>query len=263
MLKFIKAIFLCGFDILFSYLGWMIRYAKNPHKYPFELRFKKVQRLIRRVIKALGAKYDDNFMDKYYEDRGEKNTLICANHISYVDPLIFIAAAKKPLTFVCKKEIAKLPFVNKIITLLEGEFLDRDDLKSELKTIFNVQNKLATFDNIDFVIYPEGTRKRENITEPNEYKAGSFRPAIKNDLNIAFFAFYGNQRIASTKTNYLKNAVDIAYLGLFSKEEYSKLTPALFSEEIRNKTSIELKKLKEINDKRMLEYYPKKFKVSV
>ena len=48
-----------------------------------------------------------------------------------------------------------MPFVGKIVKALSGEFLDRADLKQQLKVFMKVQKEMSENKNIDWVILRE------------------------------------------------------------------------------------------------------------
>ena len=111
MRKYLRVIAKLLPALIWAYFSWILRYSRHPEKYDINLRFKKVQTLIRKVLRAFNVTVNEIDVDKYDLTLKEgKPHLIVANHISGFDPLIFIALAKRPITFVGKKEILKLPF---------------------------------------------------------------------------------------------------------------------------------------------------------
>ena len=112
----------------------MLRYSLKPSKYDLNKRFLKIQKLIKKVLKAFNVSLDEIDLEKYENSaKTDEARLIVANHISDFDPLIFIAAAKRPLTFVAKIESEKYPLVGRVIKVIDGKFMDRGDLKQSLK----------------------------------------------------------------------------------------------------------------------------------
>ncbi len=229
MRKYLRAAIIVGWRIIFAYFNWMIRFSKHPNKYSIEKRFDKIHKLSIKVLKALHVVYDIDGLDEFYKNKkpGE-NTLIICNHLSDADPIIMMALAKSPLTFVAKKESEKFPFVGKVLKSIDGVFLDRSDLRQEVKQIMKVQDMLKNYPNLDIVIYPEGTRNKDPLSDTLEFKHGSYRPAMKNGGDIAVFSIYGTQRVLSYKCKNNWNPVELRWLKTFTKEDYKdKSTPEI------------------------------------
>ena len=66
---------------------------------------------------------------------------------------------KRPLSFVSKKEASHYPFIGKAVKLLECKFLDRNDLKQQIKVILDVKKSLNEKQR-DWCNYPEGRRNK-------------------------------------------------------------------------------------------------------
>jgi len=213
MKKYFKAIFLAGWRIIVAYFAWMIKYSRHPNKYPIEERFAKVQKLARQVLTALNVVYDIHGLDEYYASKKpNENCLIVCNHLSDADPIVMMAVAKKPVTFVAKKESAKFPFVGRVVKSLSGEFLDRNDLKQELRVMMSVQNKLQNERNLDFIIYPEGTRNRTPKNDALEFHHGTFRPAVKSGCSFVVCSIFGSQRIFNKNCKNKFNPVELNFI---------------------------------------------------
>ncbi len=229
MRKYLRAIIIVGWRIIFAYFNWMIRFSKHPKKYSIEKRFDKIHKLSIKVLKALHVKYDVNGLDEFYKSKkpGE-NTLIVCNHLSDADPIIMMALAKSPLTFVAKKESEKFPFVGKVLKSIDGIFLDRSDLRQEIKQIMKVQDMIKNYPNLDIVIFPEGTRNKNPLSDTLEFKHGSFRPAMKSGSDVAVFSIYGTQRVLSFKCKNNWNPVEVRYIKTFTPDDYKdKTTPEM------------------------------------
>ncbi len=225
MIKYLKAIFLVGWRIIVAYFAWMRKYAKHPEKYPIEVRFAKVQKLAQRVLKSFNVVYDIHGLDEYYASKkpGENRLIVC-NHISDTDPIVMMALSKTPVTFVAKKESETFPFVGKVIKCLSGEFLDRNDLKQELKVMMNVQNKLQNYRNLDFIIYPEGTRNKKPDQDALEFHHGTFRPAMKAGISFTVCSIFGSQRVLNKKCKNKYNPIELNYIKTFTVDDYKDST---------------------------------------
>lgn len=84
--------------------------------------------------------------------------ILCANHISLLDPILLGCISRAHVTFMAKRELFTIPIIGKIIAKL-GTFpvnrgqVDRKAIKNSLAELKAGQV---------FGIFPEGTRKTEN-----------------------------------------------------------------------------------------------------
>lgn len=200
MRKYVKVVFKCIVPVLYSYFTWILKYSRHPEKYDIKLRFFKVQRLIRYLLKSFNVSLSEFNLDDFNKvDENTKNRFIVCNHLSDADPLILIAYSKRPITFVAKKEISKYPMVGRIVKILDGEFIDRNDLKMQLRVFKKVEEKMKTINGLDWIIFPEGTRNKTNINEVQEFHYGTFKSAMRNKEDIYVFSLLGTQRILDKK----------------------------------------------------------------
>lgn len=244
MWKYFKVVIKVLFPIIWAYFSWMIRYSNHPEKYPFDKRWAKVQKIVRKVIKAFNVQLNQNDIDKFYENMDKsKNHLFVCNHISDIDPLIFIAVAKRPITFVAKIESEKYPLVGRVIKIIDGKFMDRDDLKQSLKIMLKIQDMLLHHEPIDVVIFPEGTRNKQgDLSKTLPYHHGSFRPAFKAKSPIDVFMITGDEKVLTYKNNIKKFDVNIALLKTYTEEDYANLTTNEVASESQKITEENLKK---------------------
>lgn len=182
-----KAIFTVGPNIIFSYFAWMIRYSRHKEKYPYELRYNKVQNLVKKVNKALGMKIEVVNADKL----PKQASCIISNHVGTVDPITYIGSCESPITFVCKIEISKYPFTGRLVKIIEGLFLDRGDLKQSLRVMMKVQDDLSK-GNKHWLIFPEGTRNKDINANLLEFHHGTFRAPMKANVPIVPSVTYGS-----------------------------------------------------------------------
>lgn len=106
--------------------------------------------------------------------------LFAGNHRSYADIPMIYCTCGKPVGFVAKKEIGKVPGLSWWMTNMNCLFLDRKDLRQSLKII------LAAIENVkagySMCIMPEGTRNHNDEMLP--FKEGSFKIAEKTGCKI-------------------------------------------------------------------------------
>lgn len=210
-----KAVGKQGWRIIGSYFAWMRKYAKHPEKYPLEERYKRVRELTAKVVKDLNVE----LIVEGKENIPENSVYYVGNHLSMLDPLSMIIILDKPVAFVGKKETENMPFVGKIMKDIEGEFLDREDLKQSLKVMMRVQKDL-TEGTKNWAIFPEGTRNKDSMAKLNEFHHGTFRPAMKAGVPIVPIAFYGTQQALKSNPVFKKYPVFVKFLKPIMPEDY-------------------------------------------
>lgn len=135
--------------------------------------FKKLVRLV--FCKIL-------FNVKYVNKNLEKNVdkcVVCANHLSFADPA-FLFADMKNIAIMGKAELFKNKIVAKIF-LHYGVFpIHRGE--KDVKSIIHAVNILKTSKFDKLLVFPEGTRVREN--QKVKGKAGAVYIAMKAGLPI-------------------------------------------------------------------------------
>jgi len=130
--------------------------------------------------------------------------LFVANHRSVFDIVLAYAYTKQILAFVAKKETRGIPLVGWLLSLMNGIFLDRNNLKQGLQSILKAQS-LVKDDAISVWIFPEGTRsKAADERALLEFKAGSFRVATKTGAPIVPVFISGTRNILANHVPIIK-----------------------------------------------------------
>jgi|GEM_PF-424182 len=117
--------------------------------------------------------------------------LVVANHQGLFDILALLGHLGKPIGFIAKKEINKLPVVSSWMELLHCVFIDRGDRRQSVKAINQGIANLKEGHSI--VIFPEGTRGKGN--KLNTFKSGSLRLATKANVPIVPVAIDGTHQL--------------------------------------------------------------------
>lgn len=103
--------------------------------------------------------------------------IVCANHTSNWDPVFMALAAPKPMRFMGKKELFKIPILSPIFLALGAFPVDRgnNDIGAIKTAMTILKNRGA------LMIFPEGTRNRSNEIIA---KAGVVTIAVHTDSKI-------------------------------------------------------------------------------
>lgn len=122
------------------------------------------------------------------------NVLIVSNHRSDFDIVVGHTIINKPISYISKIEISKVPIISYWANKIDVLFLDRDNLRQSMGVILNAINYINKGKNV--WIFPEGTRnKNENPKELLDFKEGSMSIAKKTDCYILPIAFYNTDDI--------------------------------------------------------------------
>ncbi len=246
MLKYLRLILLVGPRILFTFLFFINRYAKNPNKYPFELRYKRVRRLIIKVLEGFRIDYKVTNMAPYnaYDDK----CVLVSNHLSDSDPLIYIALSEKPVTFVAKKETFEYPFIAKCLKAIEAIPLDRENIRNQI-TSLNKAIETAKNGIPNVIIFAEGTRNRNPGTPTLEFKPGSFKVAQRAEVALFPISIYGSFRVFKGKINLKKYPVFVDFLDPIMPNELLEMKTTDLAIDLRNKVDEHINKNKPLDKK--------------
>lgn len=196
-LRFILGCIWLGPRILFARVTWMRKYSKHPEKTPIEIRYKKVRKLIIRIIKHLHLDLKINHLE--YLNEHKDSFLGISNHRSFFDPVFYIYLSERPVSFVAKKETLKIPFVRNIIMSVDGLFIDREDMLHQLKLFKEIGERLKKND-LSYFIFAEGTRmKNPDQLQTLPYKDGALKPAYWAEKDIIFVSTHGSHLISMKK----------------------------------------------------------------
>jgi 1-acyl-sn-glycerol-3-phosphate acyltransferase len=125
-----------------------------------------------------------------------------ANHQGYFDIPILLGYVNKPKAFISKIEILKVPLLSGWMKLMQCTFLDRKNMRQSVKAM---EEAVATVKKgYSLVIFPEGTRSRGGPVA--EFKAGSFRLALKAGVPIVPVTIDGSWHIYEENKKLGKNA---------------------------------------------------------
>lgn len=219
MRKYMRLAFGIG-PHLFKAGPWIRRHSKHKEKYDLNDRYQKVRHLIDLAFKHFRI---DLYVDGL-ETVPDEIMLITPNHQSLMDPVMLIYLLKKPISFVGKEEIKKVPYIRRIVDSIDGIYIERDNLRQEIKVIRKVQEALENDPGLSFVIFPEGTRTKNEDLSPNNFKAGSFKPGMSANKSILPVAIYGTAPILDKRVHEKRYAVQISFLKPIEANEYQDLS---------------------------------------
>lgn len=135
------------------------------------------------------------------EVRGEENipqdtaVVLIGNHQSYLDIPVLMGYVNKPIAFIAKSEILKVPVLSKAMKLMQCTFLVRTDMRQSVKAMAEAVETIKK--GYSMVIFPEGTRSKGGPVI--DFKAGSFKLAYKSGVPILPVTIDGTFRLFEEK----------------------------------------------------------------
>jgi 1-acyl-sn-glycerol-3-phosphate acyltransferase len=113
--------------------------------------------------------------------------VVVANHSSYVDGLVAVAALPPDFAFVIKKEMVRVPLAGLLLRRLGSEFVERFDRHKGASDARRVLRLAATGQSL--VFFPEGTfDERRHI---RQFHGGAFAIAERSKMPVVAVAFHG------------------------------------------------------------------------
>lgn len=117
--------------------------------------------------------------------------IVISNHTSMMDIMVMVILNKKPMVFVGKKELSKLPIFGSIFKKTHI-LVDRQNKESRKNVYAQSKNKINQGRSI--CIFPEGKVPKEEVFL-DEFKNGPFNIAIENKIPIVNLSFCGLKQI--------------------------------------------------------------------
>ncbi|WP_125154361.1 lysophospholipid acyltransferase family protein [Clostridium rectalis] len=131
------------------------------------------------------------------------NCVYVANHQSLFDIPVLLAATKKPMGFIAKKEMENIKVLSSWMREIHCVFMDRNNIREAVKSINEGIDNIKK--GYSMVIFPEGTRSKG--PKLNEFKKGSMKLAIKGGVPIVPIAIDGTYKAReANEGNKLKSA---------------------------------------------------------
>ena len=192
----------------------LCKHAKDPDAYPEIDRWRHIQKIMKRAIKAGNVELivtgKENIPDK-------DGLLLVANHQGLFDVVGLVTAWDRILCCVYKIELKDLPLIKQIAASTKSYPMDREDVRQSLTVIQGCTEQLKAGRNV--LIFPEGTRSK-NGNVMGEWHGGSFKAAVKAKADILPFCVIDTYKILDQKGS-KKMSCQLHYLKPIPYEEYA------------------------------------------
>lgn len=229
-------VFRCIFNLPF----WLIRIRQlcNIQKYDPQTRYGFLHKIIPIIIKRGRIKIHVTGLENIPEENGY---ILFPNHQGLFDALAVIQTHSKPLVTVMKKEVKDIIVIKHVITMLEAEIIDREDIRQSMQVIMNMARRVQAGEN--FIIFAEGTRSKDG-NNLLDFKGGSFKSATKAKCPIIPVAIIDSYKAFDTgeikkltvQIHYLKPLYYNDYKDMKSTE-IAELVSGMIKEKIKLETA--------------------------
>lgn len=195
----------------------MRKQADHPEKYSEEERYALVNRAIfymnrsgKITTKAFG-------LENLPEEGGY---IMYPNHQGKYDVLGIICTHPRPLSLVMDKAKSYTILVREFIDLLQGKRLEKNNPRQGIQIINQVAKEVAAGKR--YVLFPEGGYEFNNRNKVCEFKAGSFKIALKSKAPIVPIALYDSYKVFNS-IHFGPITTYVYYLKPIPYEEYKNL----------------------------------------
>lgn len=233
------------------YYGWLREFSRHPETYPLEMRFHHTHAFAYSLIKPFRIR----FIYRGLENTVGERALFVFNHQSDFDPPVIMAVLDTPVGFLAKKKIVTFPIINHIVNATDGDYLDRNDIRQELRTIKRIGKKMTQDPNMSYVIFPEGKRSQDPFDHTmSPYKPGAFKSAYLAKADIIPCALFGTYRcLEFNRADQCVYPIQISFLPRIRYEDYKGMSTVELAQHIEDLTRAEVARMRALQPS--LEFY--------
>lgn len=170
-----KRIVFLVFRLLYRIPGWLMtihRYNKHKDEVSFDQRFYFTQKLIKKINQKSRVNIHCYGKENLPEEQGY---LMAPNHQGLFDALILFETHDRPFRFIVKKELQDVFVLKDVLRMVDALAIDRENIRASVKVIRQASQDMKN--NISYVIFPEGTRCRQQ-NKMLEFKGGTFKSVM-------------------------------------------------------------------------------------
>lgn len=235
MLRFLYVIFMNLFRA--PYIITRMRYeADRADKFSEEERYKLVRHIVYLMNKSGRITTECYGAENLPAEGGY---VMYPNHQGKYDSLGIIITHKAPCSLVMDAKKSHTILVSEFIDLCQGRRLKKDDVRQALTVINGVAADISK--GKKYILFPEGGYKFNNKNKVCDFKAGSFKCAVKAKAPIVPVALIDSYRVfnsfylgkITTQTRYLKPLYYEDYKGM-KTQEIAALVKQRIEEEIQS-----------------------------
>ena len=222
------------------YIVPKMRYSANhPEKYTEAQRYSLVHHVIYLMNKTGKITTKAYGLENLPKEGGY---MMYPNHQGKYDVLGIMYTHKEPCTFVMDKMKSNTMLVREFVDLVQGKRLEKDNPRQGLTIINQVAKEVA--EGRKYILFPEGGYKFNNKNKVCDFKAGSFKIALKSKTPIIPIALIDSYKVfnsfhigpITTYVYYLEPIYYDEYKNM-KTQEIASLVKQRIEEKIREVTS--------------------------
>lgn len=213
-------------------------YADHPEKYSEEERYELIQyciHLMNRTGKINTIAYGTEKLPK------EGGYMMYPNHQGKYDVLGIVATHKKPCSFVMDKLKSHTMLVREFVDLVQGKRLEKNNPRQGITIINEVAKEVANGKR--YILFPEGGYRFNNKNKVCDFKAGSFKIALKSKAPIVPIALIDSYKVFNS---FHLGAITtyVYYLDPIYYEEYQNMKTPEIAELVRQRIEQKIAEVK-------------------
>lgn len=216
MLRFIYVIIMNVFRAPYI-VPKMRKEAEHPERYTEEERYRLAKHVIR-LMKLSGKVHTKAYGSENLPKEG--GYIMYPNHQVKYDALGIIHTHKLPCSVVMDKAKSNSFLVKEFIDLLQGKRLEKDNVRQALTIINEVAKEVLA--GRRYILFPEGGYENNATNKMTNFKAGSFKSAIKAKAPIVPVALIDSYKVFHG-FSFKKVITQVHYLKPIYYEEYKNL----------------------------------------
>ena len=206
MLKFIYVILMNLFRAPYM-IPKMRHEADHPEKYSMEERYALCRHAIR-LMKRTGGIHTKAYGTENLPAEG--GYMMYPNHQGKYDALGIMDTHDRPCSLVMDKAKSNTILVKEFVDLVQGKRLDKKNVRQALSIINEVAKEVSN--GARYILFPKGGYDFNNRNNVCNFKAGSFKIALKSKAPIVPVALIDSYRVfnsfwmgpVTTQVHYLK-----------------------------------------------------------
>ena len=195
--------------------------ADHPEKYTEEQRYALVHHVIYLMNKTGKFTTEAYGLENLPREGGY---MMYPNHQGKYDVLGIMYTHKKPCSFVMDKNKSHTILVREFCDLVQGKRLEKDNPRQGITIINQVADDVAAGKR--YILFPEGGYKFNNKNKVCDFKAGSFKIALKSKAPIIPITLIDSYKVfnsfhvgpLTTQVHYLKPIMYEEYKDLKTQE---------------------------------------------
>jgi 1-acyl-sn-glycerol-3-phosphate acyltransferase len=164
--------------------------ANHPEKYSVEQRYKLVHHVIY-LMKKTGKITTKAYGTENLPETG--GYVMFPNHQGKYDVVGIMYTHEKPCSFVMDKKKSHTILIREFIDLVQGLRLEIDNPRQGINVINQVAKDIEQ--GKKYILFPEGGYKFNNRNKVGEFKAGSFKIALKAKCPIVPVALIDSYKV--------------------------------------------------------------------